>query len=101
MLAALGVVLAGGAWFGYNALRQAPLDPDGTLLAVMPFTVRDASLQVWREGLVDVLSRSLDGAGNLRIASPSASIAASPERADATTAARGGRFARCRARALR
>lgn len=87
MYTALGVVLVAGALFGYSKLRKAPLNPDGTLLAVMPFTVRDASLQVWREGLVDVLSRSLDGAGNLRISSPSSSIAASPERADASTAA--------------
>lgn len=52
----------------------------------MPFTVRDASLSVWREGLVDILSRSLDGAGAVHTVAPSASIANAPARADAATA---------------
>lgn len=86
-LVALGVACIGGGAFAYNRMHNAPLHPDGTLLAVMPFTVRESSLTVWREGLVDVLSRSLDGAGNLRIVSPSASINSSPERADESTAA--------------
>ena len=35
------------------------------LLAVAPFDIESPSLALWREGLVDVLSRSLDGAGAL------------------------------------
>jgi serine/threonine-protein kinase len=35
------------------------------LLAVAPFDVRDPSLDLWREGLADLLSRDLDGAGPL------------------------------------
>jgi serine/threonine-protein kinase len=39
---------------------------DADLLAVAPFDVESPSLALWREGLVDVLSRNLDGAGALR-----------------------------------
>jgi eukaryotic-like serine/threonine-protein kinase len=63
-LLALGSVLLAVA-AGWLALRHsraaAPLDPD--LVAVAPFDVPDARLSLWREGLVDVLSRNLDGQG--------------------------------------
>ena len=77
--------VAAVAWFATRGPAKAA-GPDASLVAVMPFAVRDASLNVWREGLVDILSRSLDGAGALRSVSPSMSIAQSPERADVTTA---------------
>ncbi|HUQ15456.1 MAG TPA: protein kinase [Gemmatimonadales bacterium] len=35
-------------------------------IAVLPFTVRGQGLEVWREGIVDLLSMGLDGAGGLR-----------------------------------
>ena len=35
-------------------------------IAVLPFTVQGAGLEVWREGMVDLLSTNLDGAGGLR-----------------------------------
>ena len=41
--------------------RRRGLDAD--LVAVAPFDVESPSLALWKEGLVDVLSRSLDGAG--------------------------------------
>ena len=84
--AGLITVAAGLAWIVNDRMR-APAGPDATLVAVMPFTVRDAALGVWREGMVDVLARSLDGAGTLRTVSPSTSIAQSGPRADVTTAA--------------
>jgi len=74
-----------GGYFWQNA--RATAADDSALLAVMPFTVRDVPLQPWREGLVDVLSRNLDGVTALRIASPSASIAQSSGRADSESAA--------------
>lgn len=76
--------VAGGIWWQKT---QSTAVTDDAMLAVMPFTVRDVPLQPWREGLVDVLSRSLDGVSALRIASPSASIAQSTGRADAESAA--------------
>ncbi len=68
-LAAALVALAGAA--GWWILRASPaptLDPDR--VAVAPFDVLDPGLTLWHEGLVDVLSRTLDGAGPLRTVSP-------------------------------
>jgi serine/threonine-protein kinase len=49
--------------------RAAPLDAD--LVAVAPFDLLAPGLDsVWREGLIDILSRNLDGAGPLRTVSP-------------------------------
>jgi serine/threonine-protein kinase len=56
-LATGGILLAGSR-------TDLPTDPD--LLAVAPFDVLDPALQIWQEGLVDILSRDLDGAGPLR-----------------------------------
>jgi serine/threonine-protein kinase len=44
--------------------RRDPLDPN--LIAVAPFDAEAPSLALWKEGLVDVLSRNFDGAGALR-----------------------------------
>jgi class 3 adenylate cyclase/tetratricopeptide (TPR) repeat protein/TolB-like protein len=35
-------------------------------IAVLPFTVRGAGLEVWKEGMVDLLSTNLDGVAGLR-----------------------------------
>jgi class 3 adenylate cyclase/tetratricopeptide (TPR) repeat protein len=35
-------------------------------LAVLPFSIQGAGLEEWREGMVDLLSTNLDGAGGLR-----------------------------------
>jgi serine/threonine-protein kinase len=85
LVALIAAVAAGGVWY---ARRPAAVSsgPDKTLVAVMPFTVRDASLDVWREGMVDILARSLDGAGPLRTVSPSTSIAKATGRGDVTSA---------------
>lgn len=53
--------------------RSRPaLDPN--VIAVTPFDVLGGGLDTWREGLVDMLSASLDGAGPLKAVSPSAVI---------------------------
>src|SRR3954464_2848434 len=56
-LAAAGILLLGTG-------PTPPTDPN--LLAVAPFDVLDPALQIWHEGLVDILARDLDGAGPLR-----------------------------------
>src|SRR3954452_2240320 len=56
-LIAAGILLSGTG-------PTPPTDPN--LLAVAPFDVLDPSLQIWHEGLVDILARDLDGAGPLR-----------------------------------
>jgi hypothetical protein len=63
---------------------QAALDPD--LVVVAPFTVLDPGLAVWREGMVDVLSRTLDGAGPLRTVAPSVVVQRSQGRGDRASA---------------
>jgi eukaryotic-like serine/threonine-protein kinase len=50
--------------------RPAPTRPlDENLVAVAPFRVLAPKLELWGEGLVDILSRNLDGAGPLRTVS--------------------------------
>ncbi len=43
-------------------------------IAVAPFNTLSSGLQLWREGMVDVLARNLDGVGPLRTISPTMSI---------------------------
>ena len=67
LLAGGMVIVAGLA----AVLRRTPTPKlDLSLLAVAPFDVLDPRLALWREGLVDILSRSLDGAGPLKTVSP-------------------------------
>jgi serine/threonine-protein kinase len=40
------------------------------VLVVVPFDIADPELRLWREGMVDVLSRNLDGAGPVHTLSP-------------------------------
>jgi eukaryotic-like serine/threonine-protein kinase len=75
LLGLIGLGLAGAAAAGALLLRQAyPRSLDANLIAVAPFDVFNAELGLWREGLVDVLSRNLDGAGTLRSVSPRIAI---------------------------
>ena len=70
--AALGTITMAVAVFfvlHYRSGGRVALDPN--LIAVAPFNVRGAGLGLWSEGLVEYLSRSLDGAGELRTVSPS------------------------------
>jgi TolB-like protein len=88
----LGIASALGIW---AAGRNTALD--GHLIAVAPFDVAAPSLSLWREGLVDVLSRSIDGAGSLHTVSASDVIRNWHGRADLPSAqalgqATGARF---------
>jgi serine/threonine-protein kinase len=64
---------------------------DGSLLAVAPFDVLDSKLGLWREGMVDLLSRNLDGAGPLRTVPPTVIVRRWRGRADPESAADLGR----------
>ena len=44
------------------------------VIAIAPFNVLNADLQLWHEGMVDLMSRNLDGAGPLRTVSPTVAI---------------------------
>jgi tetratricopeptide (TPR) repeat protein len=75
----LGVAIAGlgvvGALATIRLLRPEPAPAlDANLVAVAPFDVLDPPLALWREGIVDILARSLDGAGPLRTVSPTVAI---------------------------
>jgi eukaryotic-like serine/threonine-protein kinase len=80
LAAAVGTVLV-------RSRATAPLALDPDLIAVAPFDVVAPQLQPWSEGLVDVLSRSLDGAGPLRTVAPTVALKRWSGRADPAAAA--------------
>jgi eukaryotic-like serine/threonine-protein kinase len=93
LLAAAGALVTVGALLGlYRGFGRAPeVKLDRNLLAIAPFDVLDPSLQLWREGLGDILSRSLDGAGPLRTVSPTVALRRWKGRADLASAEALGR----------
>ncbi|NIM52820.1 MAG: protein kinase [Gemmatimonadales bacterium] len=80
-------VLAAAAVTGIVARRGSGPELDPNLIAVAPFDVLGPELGTWREGLVDLLSATLDGAGPLRAAPPSVVIRHWEGRADPVSAA--------------
>ncbi|HUC42016.1 MAG TPA: serine/threonine-protein kinase, partial [Gemmatimonadales bacterium] len=84
-IAALALVLVAAGWITLRPRSTVVLDANR--VAVAPFDVLGGSeLALWREGLVDVLSRSLDGAGPLRTVSPTLVVRRWSGRADAQSA---------------
>jgi serine/threonine-protein kinase len=80
--AAVGVLAAGAliaTWRSRTVL-------DDSLVAIAPFDVVEQDLALWKEGMVDVLSRNLDGAGPLRTVAPSVVIRRWSGRADKASA---------------
>src|SRR5688500_3359579 len=69
---AIALALVGAALFIVIRDRGRDAGPDLALasaapgVAILPFHVNDAELEGWREGLVDLLGKNLDGAGGLR-----------------------------------
>jgi serine/threonine-protein kinase len=55
-----------GQTLGPKAVEAAP----GTALAVLPFRVVGQDVDLWREGMVDLLSANLDGAAGIRAVAP-------------------------------
>jgi TolB-like protein len=80
--AILGGVVALGAWglavTAYlTAARRPPSALAQTRLAVLPFSVRgDSGFEYLGEGIVDLLARNLDGAGDLRTVDPGTVLSA-------------------------
>lgn len=89
IVAGAAATVVAAAAIGTRLGRHPPLDAD--LVAVAPFDVLDTDLQLWREGLVDVVSRGLDGAGPLRTVAPTIVVRRWTGRADASSAAELGR----------
>jgi eukaryotic-like serine/threonine-protein kinase len=82
--AALGLAAVAGILLSGNP-TDVPTNPN--LVAIAPFDVLDPSLQIWHEGLVDVLSRDLDGAGPLRTIPQTVGLKRWEGRADQVSAA--------------
>ncbi len=79
------------------ALRQrgAAAEVSSTRLAVLPFTIRGGpGLAYLREGLVDLLSTKLDGAGELRTVDPHALLRAAQGSGDELDGPSGAELAR-------
>ncbi|HEX6104064.1 MAG TPA: serine/threonine-protein kinase, partial [Gemmatimonadales bacterium] len=91
-VAAVGGVLGALAvgWGLRNGAREPAAAADPNLIAVAPFDVPDPALELWREGMVDILSRDLDRAGPLRTVAQSVALARWAGRADPASAARLG-----------
>jgi eukaryotic-like serine/threonine-protein kinase len=82
-VAALAALAAAGGLL-WQTRPAPPTDPN--LLAIAPFDVLDPSLELWHEGLVDILSRDLDGAGPLRTVPQTVGIKRWHGRADPVSA---------------
>jgi len=89
VIAALLAAVA-GAWL-LSRRAGAPPPLDDSLVAVAPFDVLDPRLELWREGVVDLLSRNLDGAGPIRSVAPTVVVRRWQGRADRESAAELGR----------
>jgi eukaryotic-like serine/threonine-protein kinase len=84
---ASAVLIIGAATAGMLFSRTAePATLDPNLLAVAPFDVLDPNLTLWREGLVDYLTKNLDGAGQLRTVAPAVVLQRWKGRADVGSA---------------
>jgi serine/threonine-protein kinase len=80
----LGLAAVSASVAVWATRNDATLDPD--LIAVAPFDVGAPSLTLWREGMVVVLSRNLDGAGPLRTVPATMAVKRWRGRADAPSA---------------
>jgi DNA-binding SARP family transcriptional activator len=90
--AAALLVLVGTMGALLTRSRSAPAPAlDFDLVAVAPFDVVVPELRPWSVGLVDVLSRSLDGAGPLRTVPPSVALKQWSGRSDRKSAETFGR----------
>jgi serine/threonine-protein kinase len=89
---AVGLLIAlAGAGVSLRDPRAVEGARDADLLAVTPFDVLQPSLQLWREGMGDVLSRTLDGAGPIRTVSSTVVLRRWSGRADRASAEELGR----------
>ncbi len=75
---ALVVVLATVLWTGMDGR------PDDFTVAIVPFAVDDPALEMWGEGVANLLYWKLNGAGPLRAVSPRRLRAAGPARISAS-----------------
>ncbi len=71
---ALALLVLAGVWWGKRSVPSTPVSPD--LVAVFPFSFTGSGQPgLFGDGLADLLSAGLDGAGELRSIQPSAYLA--------------------------
>jgi serine/threonine-protein kinase len=61
----VGVLAFAGGWYALH--RPAEMPSQIVAVVVAPFDVSTSALKVWHEGMVDLLSRNMDGAGTIRL----------------------------------
>ena len=82
-----GIVAAiGVAAFAARGPGPRSADLDASLVAVAPFDAADPALGLWRQGVMDVLARQLDGAGPLRTVPPTVVVRRFTGHSDAASA---------------
>lgn len=84
----VSILLLGLGWIGWRwsaGVATTPRSLDADRILILPFTVRGgADLDYLREGMVDLLSARLDGAGTLRSTDPHAVLGYLAQREMAT-----------------
>ncbi|MEO8620547.1 MAG: serine/threonine-protein kinase, partial [bacterium] len=80
----IGVVVAALLLAFWTTRRGPALDEN--LIAIAPFDVAAPSLVLWKEGMVDLMSRNLDGAGALRTVPATIAVHSWQGRGDAQSA---------------
>jgi serine/threonine-protein kinase len=80
------LLLAAFAAFAVTRRTAPPAPAEAGLVAIAPFDAAAPELQIWREGLTDILARDLDGAGPLRTVPPSVALRRWQGRADRPSA---------------
>ncbi|HSG82287.1 MAG TPA: hypothetical protein VLC48_08560 [Gemmatimonadota bacterium] len=66
VLAFSALAVTGAIWLATRSAGDEAVVAAPNAVAVLPFRTTGAGLEVWREGLMDVLAANLDGAGTLR-----------------------------------
>jgi tetratricopeptide (TPR) repeat protein/TolB-like protein len=79
-VAGVAVMLTGGAGIGPEEIAA---DEAGLGVAVLPFAVTGPEMDVWAEGMVDLLADNLDGTGGLRTIDPRTVMSRWRDRVDA------------------
>lgn len=72
--AAALVVLGTAAWWARLRILRGAVKPGADVIAVLPFTASGDAVEVLREGMVDLLSKDLDGVGGIRVVDPRSTL---------------------------
>lgn len=72
--AAALLTLGTGAWWARLRILRAAVKPGADVIAVLPFTASGSGVEVMGEGMVDLLSKNLDGVGGIRVVDPRSTL---------------------------